>query len=139
MQDNIRALSLKQPFASLIVNGRKKIELRTWNTSYRGWFWVHASLTPYTKKEYLGIIPDKEAKGAIIGLAEILDVKKYKNKEEFYADRDLHCASNPNRFHDPLYGFIIGRTIKIDPIKCKGSLNFFKANVALDIEKYLGK
>jgi hypothetical protein len=54
MQDKtIKALSLKQPFATLLVNGKKRIEIRTWNTNYRGRFWVQASKTPYTKKEYL--------------------------------------------------------------------------------------
>ncbi|MFZ2150983.1 MAG: ASCH domain-containing protein [Candidatus Absconditicoccaceae bacterium] len=132
-----RALSLKQPFATLIVNGKKKIELRTWNTHYRSWFRVHASKVPYTKKEYLGIKSEQEPNGYIIGLAQILDVKKYKNKDEFYDDKNLHCASNPEWYHEPLYGYIIGKAMKIKPIKCKGSLNFFKPEIDLDIDKYL--
>ena len=39
----MKCLSLKQPFAELVVSGRKTIELRMWNTRYRGEFLVHAS------------------------------------------------------------------------------------------------
>lgn len=39
----MRALSFRQPFAWLTVHGHKPTENRTWNTSYRGWFLVHAS------------------------------------------------------------------------------------------------
>ncbi len=42
----MKALSLKQPFAELILQGRKKIELRKWNTSFRGEFLIHSSKTP---------------------------------------------------------------------------------------------
>jgi ASCH domain len=39
------ALSIRQPWAWLIVNGYKDVENRTWSTPYRGEFLVHAGLT----------------------------------------------------------------------------------------------
>jgi hypothetical protein len=39
----VKVLSIRQPWAWLIVNGYKDIENRTWYTSYRGRFLVHAS------------------------------------------------------------------------------------------------
>jgi len=45
----MKALSLKQPFAELIVSGKKTIELRNWNTKFRGKFLVHASKVPDKK------------------------------------------------------------------------------------------
>lgn len=42
----MKALSIKQPFASLIVLGIKDIENRTWYTNYRGRIYVHASAKP---------------------------------------------------------------------------------------------
>lgn len=38
----MKALSIRQPWASLIVWGLKDIENRAWPTEYRGPFWVHA-------------------------------------------------------------------------------------------------
>ena len=42
----MKTLSLKQPFAELILQGRKTIELRRWNTNLRGDFLIHASKNP---------------------------------------------------------------------------------------------
>ncbi len=39
----MKTLSIKQPFAELVVSGRKSIEIRSWATNYRGEFLVHAS------------------------------------------------------------------------------------------------
>ena len=40
----MKAISLLQPWASLVVMGAKKIETRSWNTKYRGELLIHASL-----------------------------------------------------------------------------------------------
>jgi hypothetical protein len=37
------ALSVQQPWAELLVSGRKSIEIRSWATDYRGRLWLHAS------------------------------------------------------------------------------------------------
>ena len=39
----MKALSLLQPWASLVVLGHKHIETRSWNTKYRGKLLIHAS------------------------------------------------------------------------------------------------
>jgi len=36
----MRALSLTQPWANMVAQGRKTIETRRWSTVYRGWFLV---------------------------------------------------------------------------------------------------
>ena len=41
----LMALSWKQPYADLMLQG--KIETRTWNTNYRGWVLMSASLKSY--------------------------------------------------------------------------------------------
>ncbi|MBS3135077.1 ASCH domain-containing protein [Candidatus Woesearchaeota archaeon] len=89
----MKALSLKQPWADLVLSGRKIIELRKWNTNFRGEFYIHASR-----------IPDKEAMkkfgfkdlpcGFILGKANLMDVKIYDNEKEFLRDSDRHLASN---------------------------------------------
>lgn len=42
----MKALSIKQPWASLIAHGIKDIENRTWATKYRGRIYIHSSLNP---------------------------------------------------------------------------------------------
>lgn len=43
---SVRALSWKQPFASLMLHG--KAETRVWDTKYRGWVLICASKSPYS-------------------------------------------------------------------------------------------
>ena len=42
----MKAISIKEPFASLIASGVKKIETRSWKTNYRGELFIHASKIP---------------------------------------------------------------------------------------------
>ena len=39
----MKVISIKEPFATLIMNGIKKIETRSWKTNYRGELFIHAS------------------------------------------------------------------------------------------------
>ena len=40
----MKCLSICQPFAELIIQNKKTIELRTWNTKIRGEFLIHAPI-----------------------------------------------------------------------------------------------
>ena len=46
----MRVLSVKEPFATLILNGIKKIETRSWKTNYRGELFIHASGKTFAKE-----------------------------------------------------------------------------------------
>ena len=41
----MKVLSLTEPYATLIKNGSKTIETRSWKTNYRGRLYIHASST----------------------------------------------------------------------------------------------
>ena len=41
--DAVKALSVKQPWAELIASGKKKLEVRSWTTEYRGPLLIVAS------------------------------------------------------------------------------------------------
>jgi hypothetical protein len=45
----MKVLSLREPFASLIKEGIKSIETRSWRTNYRGELYIHASLAKIKK------------------------------------------------------------------------------------------
>lgn len=40
----MKALTIKQPWASLIIEGYKEYEFRSWKTNYRGRIYIHAGL-----------------------------------------------------------------------------------------------
>ena len=89
----MKCLSLKQPYAQLLVSGKKIIEIRTWNTKYRGPFLIHASKK--INKEVckrLKIEQTKLVTGAIIGKANVYDVKAYESKNSFITDKHKHFA-----------------------------------------------
>lgn len=44
MGDNMRVLTIKEPFATLISLGIKKTETRSWRTNYRGELFIHAGI-----------------------------------------------------------------------------------------------
>lgn len=71
----MKVLSVRQPWASLIVHGPKRVENRTWRTDYRGPLLIHAaksrkSLWPGADS-IEGLPP--LAFGAIIGLVDLVD------------------------------------------------------------------
>ena len=122
----MKVLSLKQPFAELILQKRKKIELRKWNTKLRGKFLIHSSKIP-DKKSMKKFGFDNLPCGFIVGEANLIDVKKYKNKKELMKDKNLHLADE----NWGKYGFVLKDIKRIKPISAKGKLNFweFKSNV----------
>ena len=48
----MKVLSVRQPWAWLIVNGHKDIENREWETNLRGRVWIHTGVHQVTKAEY---------------------------------------------------------------------------------------
>ncbi len=117
----MKALSLKQPWAELILQGRKKIELRKWNTHFRGEFLIHASKNP--DKEGMKQFGFNDLPcGFIVGKAELSDVKKYQSDDEFNKDKNLHLASQ----EWGTFGFILKNPERINIVPAKGRLNFWE-------------
>jgi predicted transcriptional regulator len=113
----MKALSLKQPFAELILQGKKKVELRKWNTKFRGEFLIHASKNPdKNSMEKFGF--ESLPCGAIVGKAKLVDVKHYLSKGEHDKDKGLHLASSAWGN----YGFILENPERINLLPSKGKL-----------------
>ena len=88
----MKILTIRQPWAHLIVNGTKDIENRDWLTKYRGAFLVHAAQRiDLDGCERHRISPDKLQTGGVIGMAEIVDC----------VDR------HPSKWFDGKYGFVL--------------------------------
>lgn len=109
----MKALSLRQPFAELVLQGRKTIETRTWNTTYRGKFIIYAAAKPNEEKmkEY-GF--DELPIGCIVGEAEIVDVKIYRDLESWNADVDKHHFPI-TEWGEKRYGFILENVKRLEP------------------------
>ncbi|MDH3203898.1 MAG: ASCH domain-containing protein [Nitrosopumilus sp.] len=124
----MKCLSVSQPFADLIISGKKIIELRNWNSNFRGEFLIHAPIKIRTDDCRRLKIKKKLITGAIVGKAKIYDVKKYSSKKEIKLDQKFHYASKNN--YNKTYGFMLknAKSFRI-PIPCKGQLGFFDVDI----------
>jgi predicted transcriptional regulator len=122
----MKCLSVCQPFAELIVQGKKTIELRKWNTKFRGEFLVHAAKNILEKDcKRMKVLPSSLTIGAIIGKVNLIDVKKYDSEKQIHTDIKKHHSISNNTKNK--YGFILEKPMKLQvPIPCKGKLNFFE-------------
>src|SRR5260370_15561588 len=72
----MKALTVRQQFAGLVVDGVKTVENRSWRTDYRGVLLVHAGLSRADLRARLpkGIDPpSRPVFGALVGVVEVAD------------------------------------------------------------------
>ena len=75
----MKALSLTQPWASLVVIGAKCYETRSWATNYRGPLAIHASKGfPVWAKQFAGSSPAVQAVAAW-ALSDIRTSARFRN------------------------------------------------------------
>ena len=124
----MKCLSVSQPFADLIISKKKTIELRKWNTNFRGEFLIHSPLKIRKEDCKRLKINNKFVTGAIIGKAELYDVKRYNSIKEIRDDQKFHFASKHHFYKK--FGFMLKNAKALrDPIPYKGQLGFFDVNL----------
>lgn len=119
-----KVITIKQPWADLIVNGIKDVENRTWQTTFRGRVLIHASMKSdisgnvgvrqllsehqradlMKRNELVRYLCHKWVDGAIIGSVEIYDVQT--NVRSMWAEQGTYnwLLRNPVAFENPLCG-----------------------------------
>ncbi len=124
------ALSIRQPWAALLVSGRKTIEIRKWQTAVRGRVLIHASSIADQRAEaWAWIEPDVAALshqyGGIIGEATLTDVIKYSDPATFAADVTEH--KNYADWYQPpaMFGFVFEQAKVLPFRRYKGDVKFF--------------
>jgi hypothetical protein len=148
----MKAISLWQPWASLIATGAKTFETRGWPTTYRGPLAIHAArrdttdiralmhnwqfqggLAPlmgkpvdYETKEWYGVTWEMLPKGAILCIVNVLDciaTQGLKNGD-YYKERYFGDYT-PGRF---AWKLELVEVLK-KPIETKGSQGFFEYGI----------
>jgi (5-formylfuran-3-yl)methyl phosphate synthase len=125
-----QALSIKQPWAALVVHGFKTIEIRRWSTRHRGRVLIHAARVPDSRPETWARVPrgfeaSARVGGGIVGEAELVECRVYKTPEAFARDRLLHL-NDPSWFQAPaMYGFVFKCARALPFRRYPGSLYFF--------------
>lgn len=136
-----KALSIRQPWLWLILNGYKNLEIRTWKTDKLGWIALHASKKVdingyrYIKEKIrIKTLPEIKAfeTGKILGVAKIDGIIPFTHKPDFYLYRHRHL-NNYEWWTEKVYGWVLIDVKSIDPVECKGQLSLFDVS-KLNIE-----
>lgn len=124
----MKVLSIKEPWASLIMNGTKKIETRSWKTKYRGEIYIHASSSKakITKPEVYELIKDMNFKcGYIICKCNLVDciymTDEYVNDMKTNHYEEYICG----HYEVGRYAWIVEDVRVIEPIEAKGKLGLW--------------
>lgn len=134
---NLPVISVRQPWAWLIINGGKDIENRNWSTKLRGRVLIHAS-KGCGRREWLEAWDvvrciSREAwakgikeiqtgtieRGGIIGSVEIVDCVNRSDSPWFFGQ----------------YGFVLRDPQPSPFYRCNGALGFFKLDPAKQVHQ----
>lgn len=154
----MRALTLTQPWATLVATTEKMNETRSWGTSHRGPLAIHAAqglgsvggmrglaalietepfktalaphLSGYTPEERAADLP----RGGIVAVASVEDVRKIEPRADFGKVRPA-LGTNERAFGDYTVGRYVWefrRCVNVhDPIECKGALGLWTVPEAI--------
>ena len=130
MTEPTYALSLKQPWAALLVHGRKTIEVRKWPTTRRGRIFIHAARIPDERPQAWRHVPPEleqlaRQNGGIIGEADLKGCVIYRSVDAFCRDQSGHLNER-EWFEEPyLYGFQFANAKPVAFRKYPGWMRFF--------------
>ena len=116
----LKALSIRQPWASLIASGRKTLEVRTWRTSYRGPMVICASTAPDVRAINWFEKPD-EPRGCTICLVDLIDVRRGTPEDEI----DALC--DPSGY----FVWVLKRPRRLEQVPVKGRLSVWEIDKRL--------
>lgn len=131
----MKVLSIQEPYATLILNGYKKIETRSWKTSYRGDILIHASksknfMRNIKEKQVLDLVEKNKLNyGKIICKAKLIDCKEM-TKEFIEEVKKNHQEYILGIYEEKRYAWILDNIIPIDePIEVKGKLGIWEYEI----------
>lgn len=138
----MKVLSLKEPFASLIKEGIKKVETRSFKTNYRGEIYIHASITKAKndERDLFSLLQNTcFLYGHIICKCNLVDcvymTKEYVNEIKMKNPIEYKCGL----YEEGRYAWILDDVEVLEiPIEAKGQLgiwNFYNEEEIMDLMK----
>lgn len=122
--DDLRALTVRQPWAWALIQGYKDIENRSWQTKKRGWILLHAG-TAKPASEALATVaelagrsmPLSNPSGAIIGAIKISRIHPYET---------CHGECSPWAEQDSWHWEMRAPVRLATPVPARGALNLWR-------------
>ena len=132
----MKALTLTQPWASLVALGHKRIETRSWSTKYRGKLYIHAAKGfPRSAREFAdeeqSLLPERLPRGMIVATARLVDIRGT-------ASRYCEVLSTQERrfgdYYPGRYAWVLEDIVPLDkPIPWRGMLGLFNIELPVDV------
>ena len=124
----MKALSFRQPWAELILQGRKTMDLRTYGTGHRGPLAIHASKTVERDacREH-GLDPDALDTGGVLGVVQLIDIVPL-NEADYGARRDEHLAGRS--YQEGMHGWVLEHPQRLPQIvPVRGRMSLFNVDL----------
>ena len=124
----MKAITLKQPWATLIAKGYKEYEFRTWKTKYRGEILIHSGKV--IDKKAMARFEDLNLEypiGCIIAKANLTDcipVDDEFRKKVIPQNPSVYNGLNKTDWNG--YGFKLENVEEITPVKTNGKLSLWE-------------
>ncbi|CAO3405512.1 ASCH domain-containing protein [Azospirillum palustre] len=118
------ALSVKQPWAELIMMGNKSIEVRSWTTDHRGPLFIHTGQKPAA--DFLEFFSDVDAsfRGGFIGIVDLVDIEPFR-QASWSRLRPEHLVPGP--MPQGYFGWRLANPRRLMmPIRWSGALGLFQ-------------
>lgn len=127
----MKVLTIKQPWATLIIQGNKRFEFRSWKTKYRGDLLIHAgkSIDKEAIKRLSKYLPKELPLGKILGKVTLVGCVKMslEFKEELLKENnDIYTKSS---FQENCGWQMNNVQVFDEPIEAKGHLSLWKYNI----------
>lgn len=136
-KQELRVLSVRQPWASLLLSGEDWCENRSWKTDYRGPLWIHASSKIETGECKLWGIDKKQlTTSAVLGCVELVDVFHVddlpKRLKPIAAEYDLNTDVGASFVVGDYCWVVVNPRPLQTPLPCHGKLNLWKLQMESD-------
>lgn len=136
----MKALTLWQPWASLMALGHKKVETRCWTTKYRGLVAIHAAkhnpqawlgVSRFTKgfQHYLGMCipkPEDLPYGAVVAIGNLVHIDQTETVREDLSEQELWFGN----YEEGRYAWFFENIRPIEPVFVKGNRLLWNLNDA---------
>lgn len=124
----MKVLTIKQPWATLIMQGNKRFEFRSWQTKYRGDLLIHAGkgIDKEAMKRLAKYLPEELPYGKILGKVKLVDCIKMSpefKKILLKENSDIYTKSS---FKENYGWQITDVELFENPIEAKGYLSLWE-------------
>ena len=126
----MKALTIKQPWATLIMQKDKRFEFRSWQTKYRGDLLIHAGkgIDKEAMKRLAKYLPEELPYGKILGKVRLVDcIKMSPEFKELLLkeNKDIYTKSS---FQEKYGWQVTDVEVYEKPIEAKGHLSLWEYN-----------